>query len=167
MPRKANLTPSGNYFLAKNIVEVNTTGFETDVQYQQNFGRSSLLTSIGFIWVNNKNNVTVPSLYLTSYAKFLTNFNVQIATPWFSIGVNGLYKQRDPQVKATDASNIAADVSHDYFVLNGKLEGFLVKNKLSAFVEADNVLDRSYSDVLGTIMPGRWFMGGLKLSLSK
>jgi iron complex outermembrane receptor protein len=74
-----------------------------------------------------------------------------------------LYKNRTPQF----SSPIKATVTKDYFLLNAKAEGFLIKQKLSLFVEVDNVFDRTYSDLLGTPMPGRWVMGGLKLSLSK
>jgi iron complex outermembrane receptor protein len=51
--------------------------------------------------------------------------------------------------------------------MNIKAEVFLIKNKLSVFAQADNLLDQTYTDVIGTIMPGRWWMGGLKLSLAK
>jgi iron complex outermembrane receptor protein len=34
-------------------------------------------------------------------------------------------------------------------------------------VEADNVFDKNYADLLGSQMPGRWLMGGIKISLSK
>jgi len=52
-------------------------------------------------------------------------------------------------------------------LLNAKAEGFIIKQKLSAFVQVDNIFDKEYSDLLGTPMPGRWLMGGLKLSFSK
>ena len=81
----------------------------------------------------------------------------------FSAGVNGLYKKRNPQ---TASINIAK-VSPDYFILNAKLEAVIVKKLLSAFVEADNIFDTSYADLLGSQMPGRWLMGGIKISLSK
>ena len=62
---------------------------------------------------------------------------------------------------------IKAEVTKSYFLLNAKAEGFIVKQKLSLFAEVDNLFDKAYSDLLGTPIPGRWLMGGLKLSLSK
>ena len=81
----------------------------------------------------------------------------------FSTQLTGLYKTRSPQ---TSSVNIAK-VTSDYFVLNAKMEASIIKKLLSAFVEADNVFDKDYADLLGSQMPGRWLMGGIKISLSK
>ena len=81
----------------------------------------------------------------------------------FSASINGLYKKRSPQ---TSSASIAK-ISGDYFVLNAKLEGSIIKKKVSVFVEADNAFDENYADLLGSQMPGRWLMGGIKISLSK
>jgi vitamin B12 transporter len=164
MPRKSNLVSNGRYELAKNVSDVETKGFETDIRYIKTFSnKHRLYTNAGLVVVNSETSEGVATIYLTSYARFLTNFSINYSAPWFSIGVNGLYKNRKPQA----GSAFIAKLSRDYFVLNVKAEGFILKEKLSAFVQADNLLDQSYSDILGAIMPGRWLMGGLKLSLSK
>jgi iron complex outermembrane receptor protein len=164
MPRKTNLSPTGTYALAKNITEVNTKGFETDIQLIKEFkNQQRLYTTVGFTWLESKSSEATPSFYVSSHARLLTNFSIIYNVSRFSIGINGLYKNRTPQF----SSPIKATVTKDYFLLNAKAEGFLIKQKLSLFVEVDNVFDRTYSDLLGTPMPGRWVMGGLKLSLSK
>jgi iron complex outermembrane receptor protein len=150
--------------LAKNITEVNTKGFETDIQLIKEFkNQQRLYTTVGFTWLESKSSEATPSFYVSSHARLLTNFSIIYNVSRFSIGINGLYKNRTPQ----SSSPIKATVTKDYFLLNAKAEGFLIKQKLSLFVEVDNVFDRTYSDLLGTPMPGRWVMGGLKLSLSK
>ncbi|HYK54946.1 MAG TPA: TonB-dependent receptor, partial [Flavisolibacter sp.] len=164
MPRKENLSPAGTYALAKNISEVNTTGVETDIQFSKDLGaKQQLWATAGFVWLRSKSSDTIPSFYISSHARYLANFNVQYSNKWFALSVNGLYKDRQPQT----ASGAIAKLSRDYFVLNAKAEGFLVQNKLSAFVEVDNVFNKNYTDLLGSQMPGRWFMGGMKISLSK
>ena len=72
----------------------------------------------------------------------------------------GIYKKRQSQ-KA--ASPYLAKVSGDYFVLNLKCE-MQTWRSISAFVQVDNVTDSNYADLLGTQMPGRWLMGGLKMT---
>ena len=62
---------------------------------------------------------------------------------------------------------IKAEVTKEYFLLNAKVEAFIIKQKISLFAQVDNLFDKVYSDLLGTPMPGRWAMGGMKLSLSK
>ena len=164
MPRKTNLSPTGTYALAKNISEVNTKGFETDVQFiKQLNSKQRFYTALGFTWLESQSSELTPSFYVSSHARLLTNFSVLYSTSWFNIGLNGLYKSRTPQSSAP----IKAEVTKDYFLLNAKLEGFVIKQKLSVFVQVDNLFDKEYSDLLGTPMPGRWLMGGLKLSLSR
>lgn len=164
MPRKTNLTPTGTYALAKNIATVTTKGAETDVYYNHDLGNSrQFLAMLGLAVFDSESSEMEPSFYVSSHANFLSNFSLQFAAPGFSFGINGLYKTRQEQA----APAIKAAVSKDYFLLNVKGEGFIIPKKLSLFVQVDNIFDRSYSDLLGTPMPGRWFMGGLKLSLIK
>lgn len=164
MPRKSNLSPTGTYALARNIAGVTTTGVEVDLQFNKPLSRNSnLLALLGFTWLQSKTNNGVPSLYLSSHAKYLTNFIAVYNQKRFSVSVNGLYKKRASQA---GPSPVIAKVSTDYFLLNAKAEAFLVPNKWSAFVEVDNIGNSRYTDLLGAQMPGRWLMGGIKISLS-
>jgi vitamin B12 transporter len=164
MPRKTNLSPTGNYALAKNISEVNIKGFETEIQYSKQLqNQQQLWATVGLTWLDDKSSSATPSFYISSHAKFLNTFSLLYSAKQFSVGLNGLYKKRQQR---TSSANIAK-ISPDYFVLNAKLEAFIVKKLLSAFVEADNVFDKNYADLLGSQMPGRWLMGGIKISLQK
>jgi len=165
IPRKVNLLPTGTYALAKNIAEVTTTGVETDIQYTKQLANNqSIWATIGFIWLESKSSDAVPSFYLSSHARFLTNFNLQYTHSRFAFAVNGLYKNRQAQKAAAAA---VPKVTTDYVVLNAKVEAFVLKNQLSLFAEVNNLFDRNYTDLLGSQMPGRWLMGGIKISLTK
>ncbi len=162
MPRKENLSPTGTYALAKNISKVTTTGVELDIQFVKNFSnKQSLWMNSGFVWLDDNSSAGIPSLYISSHAKYMFNFNLQYRVDWFRIAFNGLYKKRDPQT----ASAINANVSTEYFVLNSKIEALLLKDRLSLFIQLDNLFDKNYQDVLGSQMPGRWLMGGFKINL--
>ena len=160
MPRRENLLLNGNYFLAKNIAAIQTSGFETDVHFNKNFGAVHLFAMAGAIWLHTNNNIP-PSLYISSHANFLTNFSCRVAAGRFAFSTNGLYKQRNPQ----RAAALGAALPKDYFLLNARAEAVLIKNRFSILVQMDNLLDRQYSDLLGAQMPGRWLMGGARLSL--
>ena len=69
--------------------------------------------------------------------------------------------------RATISPAAIAKVSSSYFVMNAKVEADIWKNRLGIFAEADNVFDKDFADLLGAQMPGRWLMGGIKISLSK
>ncbi len=162
MPRQSNLVAGGIYSLAKNINKVNTTGIETDIQYQKQFNTNhSIVAGIGFVWMRSRSSDTIPSLYISNHAKQLINFNVIYRYKKIGIGINGLYKKRRPQ-----SGNAAfVPVSEDYFLLNTRVDLYLLKDKLGLFVQADNVFNRRYSDILGSSMPNRWVMGGIKVIL--
>ena len=165
MPRQANLSSTGVYALAKNIAEVTTTGAETDVQFtKQLSSNSSFWANLGFTWLSSESSSATPSLYVSSHARYLTNFNLQYSHKQFMVSANGLYKMRRGQAASTPA---IAKVSTDYFVLNVKGEAAVVQNVVRVFVEVDNLTDRLYTDILGAQMPGRWFMGGIKITLSR
>jgi iron complex outermembrane receptor protein len=165
MPRKENLSPTGSYALAKNLADVKTTGAELDVQFSQKTGSSQqFIGNLGILWLESKTSDRAPSLYLSSHAKLLMNFNLIYYYGSLSLSLNGLYKKRTPQPSANPA---IAKVSGDYFVLNSKLEKGLIGKHLSAFIQIDNIFDRTYTDLLGAVMPGRWLMGGFKISLTK
>ena len=66
-----------------------------------------------------------------------------------------------------EATAIEATISRDYFVLNAKAEYAVLKNTCAVFVQADNIMDTKYSDLLGAKMPGRWLMGGIRYSFMK
>lgn len=160
MPRKENLSPAGSYALAKNIAKVNTTGAELDIQYYDNLPNNGILyAGAGVVWLHSKSSDAVPSFYISSHAKFMTNFFAEYSYKKIVLGVNGIYKHRSSQV----APAIQAELSRDYFVVNAKAAFFIWEKKLSVFAQVDNITDTNYSDLLGSAMPGRWMMGGIKL----
>jgi vitamin B12 transporter len=162
MPRQENLVAGGNYFLATNIDKVNTTGIETDVQYTHEFSdKHSLTGGLGFVWMRSRSSDTIPSLYVSNHARELINFNVMYRYKKIAVSTNGLFKGRRPQPIAAPFVPISAN----YFILNTRVDLFLLKDKLGVFVQADNIFNRRYSDLLGSIMPTRWVMGGVKVNL--
>ena len=161
MPRKVNLTAGGNYFLANNIDKVNTTGIETDLQYTHEFGeKHSLSGALGFVWMRSRSSDTIPSLYVSNHARELINFNVMYRYKKIALSTNGMFKARRSQPIAAPF----VPISSDYFVLNTRVDLFLLKDIFAAFVQADNIFNRRYSDLLGSIMPTRWVMGGVKVN---
>lgn len=162
MPRKDNLDPAGNYLLAKNISKVRTEGFETDLQFNKILNpNQSFYAMLGLVWMTSKSNGTTPSLYISSHADFICNFNLSYRYKFLQLGMNGLYKRRPVQ----NSNSVLVPVSRDYFVMNARLDAYVWKSKVAVYVQADNMFDRKYADRFGVPMPGSWWMGGLKFSL--
>ncbi len=159
IPRKDNIIPSGTYALAKNISKVNTRGLETDFEYKTPLTQqSNLAITAGLLFLKSESSSSTPSFYINSHAKFLTNFSILHSYKNFGISLNGVYKVRAKR----DAPAIETYVSRDYFVMNGKLSYSIKQNQFKVFLETSNIFDREYSDILGSIMPGRWILGGIQ-----
>lgn len=164
MPRRSNLLPTGTYALARNISEVTTRGFETDLIFQKQIAPGQqLLAMAGVVWMNSETAETRDMFYVKSHAKFLTNFNLRYTYKALSLGVNGIYKNREQR----KASAINAEITREYFVMNLLAEAAVYKNIIRVFAQADNLLDTRYSDLLGSQMPGRWLMGGVKVNVGR
>jgi iron complex outermembrane receptor protein len=162
MPRKVNLSPTGSYSLAKNAAKVNTTGVEFDVMYNRKLTEhSSLFTSLGYTWIESKNDDPVPSFYISSHARHLFNFSAVYIIRSFAVSVNGLYKKRNER----KAAAINAEITPSYFIMGTKLAYTLPRKYGRLFIQADNLFNKTYSDLLGSRMPGRWLSAGFEIAL--
>jgi len=161
MPRKDNLIPGASYSLAKNITSVNTRGAELDLLYEKSFSdRHSITLQTGLVRMKSLSSDTIPSLYVSNHASFLLNYSLLYQYHNLSFSANGLYKERRPQSRAG-----LVELSPSYFLLNLRAEYALQKHQVSVFMQVDNLLNRRYTDILGTIMPTRWLLGGVKIRL--
>ena len=159
IPRKDNIIPSGTYALAKNIAKVNTRGLETDIEYKTALNTHNKLSlTAGFLFLKSESSSLTPSFYINSHAKFLTNFSLKYIYKGVSFSANGLYKLRSQRAAPANETS----VSKDYFVLNGQMLYAIRENQLKVFIETSNIFNRKYSDILGSIMPGRWILGGIQ-----
>ncbi len=164
MPRKDNLSSTGVYALARNVTEVTTTGFEVDAQYTKAISdRHNVFIMVGLTQLKSQSSDSKPSFYVSSHAKVLTNFSVLYQISKFSFSINGLHKVRAKQ----EATALNTTLSRKYFVLNAKAEYAILPQTLAVFIQADNVFDTQYSDLLGAVMPGRWLMAGVRYNISK
>jgi iron complex outermembrane receptor protein len=161
MPRKTNLIPTGSYDLASNVAEVNTLGTELDIHYFKSFGKHSLQIGLGAVWMESNSSDTTPSLYVSNHARWLINLYAAYRYKAFGISVNGLYKERNFLPTATGL----VPLTPSYFLVNAKADVQLLNDKMILFVQADNLFNQSYSDILGSVMPNRWLMGGVKLMI--
>jgi iron complex outermembrane receptor protein len=158
MPRQVNLVSTGNYDLASNIATVQTIGIELDLHYQKTYGDHKVNAGAGMIWMESNSSDTIPSLYVSNHARLLMNFYVAYRYKWFGISLNGLHKERN----TPPAISGLVPLSASYTLINAKADVNLLKDKLSVFVQADNLFNQKYADILGSIMPSRWLSGGIK-----
>jgi iron complex outermembrane receptor protein len=165
MPIRNNLIPTGVYALASNIANVKTRGAELDLSGDHGLGKGTRLkwnTGITRLRSTGKGN-TLPSFYLSSHAKLLWNTNLRIMNKSGSISMGTVYKERNRQT----ANAINASISTAYLTMNLRIEKYLFKKKAGLMIQVDNLTNRKYADLLGSIMPGRWMQAGVWTNLSR
>ncbi len=165
MPRKDNLKPDVTYALATNIASVNTAGAEADLQWTKQWkDGGSIIAGAGMVFLNSKNDANEePGFYLSSHAKALVNFYTNWQYKNFDLSFTGIYKKRNSQ----KAAAINAETTPEYFLINTRL-GYNIRIHSTStliFIQVNNAGDIQYSDLLGSVMPGRWLMGGVQFRL--
>jgi len=157
MPRTNNLVPGGSYALAKNIESIQSDGLELDINYRKDLNRKmSFFVQAGYVLLHSSNADSIPSFYISSHARQLLNFSVLLRYSRIELSVNGLYKKRNAQELAA----LRAKISGDYAVVNTRAAFLLPRKFGRVYVQADNLFNTTYSDLLGSTMPGRWWSAG-------
>jgi iron complex outermembrane receptor protein len=165
IPLRPNLIPTGVYALASNIANVKTRGAELDLSGDHGLGKGTRLkwnTGITKLKSTGKGN-TIPSFYLSSHAKLLWNSNIRIMNKSGSISMGTVYKERNKQT----ANAINAAITTAYMTMNLRIEKYLFQKKAGVMLQVDNLTNKKYADLLGSIMPGRWMQFGVWTNLSR
>ena len=156
MPRKENLLSNGSYALAKNIQEVTTRGMEINLQYHKALPKQLWDIQAGLSLLHSESNNPTPSFYIISHAKILAQSSIAYQYKNWQCSIQLLYKERN----TLEAPAIQASISKDYFVANARL-GYQICKHIGLYTQCNNVMDNSYSDLLGSQMPGRWLSMGI------
>jgi iron complex outermembrane receptor protein len=80
-----------------------------------------------------------------------------------SISMGTVYKERNKQT----ANAINAAITSAYLTMNLRIEKYLFQKKAGLMIQVDNLTNIAYSDLLGSIMPGRWMQAGVWVNLSR
>ena len=164
IPLRPNLIPTGIYALASNIANIDTKGAELDLSGDHSWGEETKLRwNSGITVLKTGKGNSIPSFYLSSHAKLLWNSNMRISNKFGAVSMGTVYKKRNQQT----ANAINARISPEYFTVNLRIEKYLFTKKAGLMLQIDNLTDVAYSDLLGSIMPGRWMQFGCWMNLNK
>jgi iron complex outermembrane receptor protein len=163
MPRKVNLISTGTYALANNIASITTSGFEVDFLGVVDLNEKKKISyKSGLTYLNSSTpSGTNLSFYISSHARWLVSNSIIFQLGNTFISYSSLYKSRKPQ----QTSNLGVNLTKNYMLHHIKVEQRLIQKKLGLYIQVENLTDVKYSDLLGSIMPGRWWSGGLSVDL--
>ena len=164
MPRQSNLIATGIYALATNIANVNTSGAEIDVNGLHTISNTlNLKWGSGLTMVDAKAADAISSLYLSNNANVIWNSNLQLNHSIGILSISTLYKNRPEQ----KTNNLITGVSKSFLLLSMRADAYLWKKKGTIYTQIENIFNVQYADFLGSIMPGRWLMLGIRLTLER
>jgi iron complex outermembrane receptor protein len=147
-------TSSGQAWNVKNIADVNTNGFEIgfSINPQQLFNKIPLHKfGVGYTYLSqDKSTAQLQSRYVLDYLKHQLIIN--ISNPlFFNIEQSWFLRYED---RVNIESNFLVDTQLSYKI-----------NLFDLFVKATNLFNKSYKDITGLPLPGRWITAGIKYSL--
>jgi len=159
IPGNGNLYPGEYYFHAGNLSLMNTMGLEVEAEGKHKLtGKNELHWGISWQALESRSeDGTMPSKYLSNHARNLFHANLGLAGGSARIQISSLFKRRDPE----SVEAIGQTLEPSYILFNLRSDKYLLESRLILSIQVNNLLNGTYTDVLGAQMPGRWFSGGL------
>jgi vitamin B12 transporter len=153
--------PSSSYLWADNIRRLDVSGIELIAHYEKSWSNLKTLNmSFGYGYNALLFEGNDFSKYISGTSRQLLNGTVRYTMRGFTIQSQCLYKDR----YAINLPPSPSAYAPQYVQLNLKLAVHPMA-EMSAFIEINNALDTTISDILGAVLPGRWFLFGVQYGL--
>ena len=144
----------GQPWIARNITELNTSGFEANLSILTGKliqGSPVSRINIGYTYLNSdKNTYQYQSQYLLDYMRHQLIINIDNAW-WLGI-------RQSWELRYENRVNF-----EDHFLVDTQLSKQF--EQFEIFVKATNLFNKSFSEISGVPMPGRWLTAGIKYQL--
>lgn len=154
------LQPNENYFYADNVAETSVRGLELSVKNILPLGDNKVITQLGYTYLKSSSANGVLSRYISNHPKSNFNLSLDLDLGNVSLSSTSNYIVRQEEVN----ENIGAMIPENYFVTNLKAS-YKLSDSFRFYMQATNLTDTRYEEILGAIMPGRWVSVGATFSL--
>ena len=167
------LKDSTNYLYAQNIGESTTWGNEFSLKYTQNIQNGRIGASLNYTYLNTSTPDSVVSKYIANHPIHNLNGSLNIRYAGLDLNLGGAMITRNADaVKAINddgilTGDISTKIKDQYAILNLKLSYTVKEFPASVYVDVRNALDTQYQEILGSQMPGRWIMGGIRWNFQR
>lgn len=158
-----NLQPNSDYLYAKNISESTTWGNEFGLKYTQNIQNGQIAASLNYTYLNTSTPDSVVSKYIANHPIHNLNGSLNIRYAGLGLNIGGALITRNAE--AVEVIN--AEIKDQFAILNLKLSYTIKEFPASVYMDVRNALDTRYQEILGSQMPGRWIMGGIRWNFQR
>ena len=148
------LTPADTVFLARNLLRVETTGLELDVNARRPLGLSVLHLTATYTLLDavlHDIDQVDQFKYALTHARHSLQGTANLELGPVSVGVQGLWKER------LDDTRYAVFNTRLAYTLHLGRQRMVLSNELR------NVFDKQYAEVFDAPMPGRWWIFGVQV----
>ena len=138
---------------AKNFTEINTNGFEFGIRVDLGKITSQVISFVNIDYTyldSDKTNLNESSRYVLEHLEHDLTIKLFNSLPF---GVNQSWT-----LSYEDRITLG-----DHFTVDTKLSKSF--KQFSLFVKASNLLNKSYEEIPGVPLPGRWIIGGIKFNI--
>ncbi|MEN9510838.1 MAG: hypothetical protein RLZZ370_657 [Bacteroidota bacterium] len=163
IPVNPKIDTTRSYFYAQNLTPLSTSGMEADVQWQGKVAphwQLTLMAGFTALRFRSKGSNAGISKYVAGNAGLLANAQLLVQHRQWSVGCNGVWKQRTSETVGL----INKAISRSYLVMHGNLSWKHPKQPISLRMQCMNLGNVRYSDIMGAELPRRWWMLGVGVS---
>jgi len=142
-----------NFWKARNFTKINTDGFEIGFNVNLTEITSNIFNSINFDYTylnSNKADLNVESRYVLQHLRHDLTIKLHHLLPFGA--------EQSWTVNYEDRVTL-----DDHFTTDTKITKRFTQFDL--FIKVSNLLNKSYEEIPGVPLPGRWIIGGIKLNL--
>ncbi len=149
------LIDTAQYLYARNIANVKTYGLELEFWFSHHFSPDLILSgNVGYTAIKTDGVEEMVSKYLSAYTRHLINGNIRFDIYRYSFSFSGLFKER-----TTDFSQkLEILIEPRYFIANAGVSISFLQRRLQAGCQITNIFNETYQDILGAMMPNRWWL---------
>lgn len=146
-----------DYLYASNINAADTYGIENNLSAGATLSdKSSIRGYLGLTYLRTTISEDIVSKYISNHPDLITNLMVEYTVGKWSLASTSIMISRDEDL----APEIGGRVAPNYFVQN--LRASYQIGGASIYLECRNLTDTQYQEILGTEMPSRWILGGVR-----
>jgi len=157
-----NLLAGEDYFYASNISSSEARGVEIFLNGNFRISNSRLVSvNTGYTYIKTTSDQETVSRYIANHPSHQVSFSADYRTSVFSIQSQSGYYVRSPEAEAI----VSGDVPASYFMTHLRVAITPFGDGVQFYSRIINLTDTQYQEILGAPMPGRWIMGGIRVSL--